>query len=273
MKNFIIVKSLLVCVALALVGTTTYAVINEGSFSSVARTYESGAQEDDGAEKIKLAGYWDDIIEGSPMSGSFLSDAGIESVNASVAPINKSAITISGLQQLPTDDQPYTEGLIESHLTTDGETNHVADLSQVAELPQVDGAATTSEGIWLSNFQSEIDSSAAEVFYLFGNTPTGNSKASRAAGMPIHGSSGVTPLLDGLNLAQTLDWYDVGEPESAEQVLELGAVTDEERGAVSAWVDVSEFTIDIKDVPGPSPLALLSLGVFALLLKRGRTKV
>ena len=251
MKTFIIVKSLFISVAL--VATATYAVIREDSSSGVVRTFEEGP------ENINLTGHWDDVVEESPVSESFWYNTDIEAVNA--------AEFSSSLYQ------PYVDGSEEwigSAFTIDENAGHPSD----APLADRSATATKSEGVWLRNMQPEIDRSTAEFFYLFDNPSSRDSTVSRSAGKSLGVSSGVTPLLDSLDLAQTLEWYEVGDPaSSAQDPLQTGTATDEELSASSAWVDLNEFDLDIKDVPGPSPLLLLGIGLVALILRLGHAKI
>lgn len=245
MKKLFIIKSLLL--ASTLITTNAYAVLIEGHFSGTVRTFENGA-EDAGIE-----GYWDNVTEGSAASGSFWYDT-------DKAPANAPEFTTSSFYQ------SYTDEWMGSNFTIDGKTYHISDLSLL------DGYTIKSEGIWLQNFEPAVDNSTQEMFYLFDNISTGDyPNGYKAIGLMVQISSEIKPLLNGLGITQEFDWYNLGDPTTyAQAYIDVGAITNEERRASNAWIDINEFHLSVKNktsVPEPSSLALLFLSIFSLLIK------
>jgi len=246
MKKLFIIKSLLL--ATILITTDAYALLIEGSFYGKVRTFSNGA------EDINLTGYWDNVTEGSEVSGSFWYDT-------DKAPENTSEFQTSSFYQT------YSDEWMGSNFSIDGKTYYISDLSLL------DGYNIKSEGVWLQNFEPAIDDSTKEMFYLFDNISTGGAAGGyKAIGLMVEVSSEINPLLNGLGIIQEFDWYDSGNPTAyAQAYIDVGAITSNERKASNAWVDISEFHLSVKNnttVPEPSSLILLLLCGLALIIKR-----
>lgn len=247
MKKIFLVNILLLIVSL--MATNTYALILEGSFRGTVRTFTNGA------EDINLTGYWDNVTQGSEASGSFWFDT-------DKAPQNTSEFTTSGWYQT------YTDEWMGSSFHIDGKTYNVSDL------PLMDNYGILSEGVWLHNFEQEIDNSTREMFYLFDNISTGDNRGHRSIGLMVEIASEEKSLLDGLGIIQQFDWYNLGDATSYGQAhISLGAVTTDERRTSDAWIDISEFHLRVKnpvDLPEPDTLLLLLMGALALAIKYNR---
>ena len=246
MKNLFLVKIVLLTTALTI--TNAYAVIIEGSFNGTVRSFTNGA------EDVDLAGYWDNVIEGSAASGSFWYDT-------EKAPQNTSDFTTSSFYQ------SYTDTWMGSTFNIDGKTFNIS------ELPLLNGNALQSEGVWLFNFEPDIDQSTQERFYLFDNITSDDYPSGYASiGLMVSITSYEKPLLNGLGIKQEFDWYDVSDPTSiGESYISIATIVGDTRKEGSAWIDINEFHLNIKnkvDVPEPSPILLLLLGIFALVIKR-----
>lgn len=227
-----------------------HAVIIEGNFNGVVRTFTNGV------EDINVAGYWNNVAEGSPVSGSFWYDT-------DKAPQNSSDFTTSSMYQ------SYTDEWMKSEFTIDGTSYPISNF-----IP-LDGYTIKSEGVWLFNFEPAVDNSTRERFYLFDNISSGGSAGGyKAIGLMVEISSELQPLLNGLGVLQTFDWFDLGDPTSYGQAyVQIGAITDNERRDATAWVDISEFHLRIKNianVPEPSSLLLFGVAVLALATRRKR---
>ncbi len=245
MKSIFNLKMLLLCVTL--IATHAHAIIIEGSFSGAVRSFSNGVEE------IEVTGYWDNVTEGSAVSGSFWYDT-------DKAPGNTSDFSTSGWYQ------SYTDEWMTSNFSIDGKTYNISGLSLL------DRYNIKSEGVWLFNFEPAIDDSTRERFYLFDNISTGDFLGGyKAIGLMVEVSSEIKPLLNGLGVIQEFDWYDIGDPTTyAQAYIDVGAITNDERKASNAWVDISEFHLRIKNttnVPEPSSLFLLCFGFVALTVK------
>lgn len=244
MKNINIVKGLFLMVMLAT--ANVYAVIIEGSFSGKVRSFTNGAPE------IDIAGYWDNVSEGSLASGSFWYDT-------DKAPQNTSDFTTSSFYQ------SYTDNWMGSNFSIDGKTY------DISALPIINNHVLPNEGVWLFNFEPAIDDSAQERFYLFDNITTGELGGFASIGLMVELSSFEKPLLNGLGITQEFDWCDVGDTTYFGQAyFSFGTVTSQERKEATTWIDLSEFHLNIRDkvnAPEPAPLLLLLLGVFMLFIK------
>lgn len=241
-----LVKSLLLAATLTV--TNASAVIIEGSFNGTVTSFTNGF------EDLGLAGYWDNVSEGSLASGSFWYDT-------EKAPMNNSDFTTSSFYQ------SYTDSWMGSRFNIDGKTY------EISALPLLERYVLQSEGIWLFNFEPSIDNSTKERFTLFDNISTGDfDRGHSSIGLNVEITSEEKPLLNGLGVRQEFDWYDIGDPTSYGQAyFSLGTITNTERKSSTAWIDISEFHLHIKNtasVPEPSPLLLLLSGVFAVLIKR-----
>jgi len=249
MKKMYLLKMLMLTTAFAV--TNAHAVIIEGSFNGTVKSFTNGA------EDVNLAGYWDNVSEGSVASGSFWYDT-------DKTPGNTSDFTTSSFYQ------SYTDTWMGSQFNIDGKT------FSISELPLLNGNAFQSEGVWLFNFEPDVDQSTQERFYLFDNITSNDYPDVASIGLMVSITSFEKPLLNGLGIEQEFDWYDVHDPTFVgEAHISIATVVGDTRKEGTAWIDINEFHLKVKnkvDVPEPSPLILLLLGVCALVVRRAFTQ-
>ena len=248
MKKLHLFALLLVTTALA--ATNAHAVIIEGSFNGTVKSFTNGA------EDVNIDGYWDNVSEGSFASGSFWYDT-------EKAPQNSSDFTTSSFYQ------SYTDNWMGSQFSIDGKTFNISDL------PLLGGYVLPSEGVWLFDFQPDVDDSTQERFNLFDNISTGDYAGGNASiGFGVDISSYEKPLINGLGIQQEFDWYNTGDPTFyGEAYVSVATVVGDIRKEGSAFINIDEFHLKIKNeanVPEPSPIVLLLLGMFAVATKRIR---
>lgn len=269
MKTLIIIKSLLIFVALA--ATTTYALMNKGSFSE-----KTPLEYDTGNVKNNMEGYWDNSSLSSLLSDTFWFGTG-EALTTSIEfPANisspkggplfpsvneagqssfmideKSNTTAELIDNQPSESTDAVRGSINS---VSGTANSVSDSASSEALNRL---ARVSAGITAGGVIGKYAGYA-------GGRSTGVVESSRSDTEP-------ETSLNAEQLEETLEWYGVGNSSTTTHGnAELVAVVDGKPDNPNEWVEVDLEEADNKSisVPAPSPLILLVVGTIALIWKR-----
>jgi hypothetical protein len=249
MKVSIFSKNLLIL--LTFISINSQAVIIEGNFTGLVRSFENGTE--DGT----FSGYWANVSVGSVVSGSFWYDT--DKAPANSAPNDYSA-----------EYRSYTDEWMGSNFTIDGKTYFISD-----HIP-LDRYIFESEGFNLFDLETtpEYPYPASEIFYLWDDISSGSYEGGyKAVGLMVEVSREDKTLLDGLGIVQEFDWYDLNDPSTyAQAYFSLGDSSVDEMKTSSAWIDISEIHVRRKNavsVPEPSTLLLfISIGLCIVIRRR-----
>lgn len=238
--------------ALALYAVQTHAVIIEGNFTGSVLAFENGTE--DGM----FTGYWDNVSAGSTVSGSFWYDTDKAPADRSTSPEYA-------------DYHSYTDEWMGSSFTIDNKTYHISD-----HIP-LHRYVIESEGLNLFDIQKTAEYPGRERFYLYDNISSGGHGGGyKAVGLMVEVSKEDKTLLNGLDVIQEFDWYDIGDPTSyAQAYINIGDSTPNQMRASNAWVNISEIHVRIKNsvlVPEPSSLLLFVCLGLTLIVRRKLVK-
>jgi len=230
--------------------SSTYAVIIEGNFWGVANSIFP--IEDSPLDNFEV------VADGTKVSGFFWYDTDKAKQYQSDPPGNDNYFYSS------------TDEWMGSGFSVNGKTYTLSD--GVPDLPDV---WSRWESIYLVSLNPPIDGSTREWFYLadvFFEPDT-----DIASLMSIQLRSEEAPLLNGLDMIQEFDWYDLGDPLSQGFAdLTSSTIVDGVLTGASVSIDIKEFHIGIQkpvDVPEPSSIVLLAFGLAIICARRSSGKV
>ncbi len=271
MKKLIIIKSLLIFVALA--ATTTYALMNKGSFSE-----KTPLEYDTGNVKNNLDGYWDNSSLSSLLSDTFWFGTG-EALTTSIEfPAN-----ISSPKGGPLFPSVNEAG--QSSFMIDEKSNTTAELINNQPSESTDALRGSINSV-SGTANSASDRASSEALSRLARVSAGITAGGvigKYAGYAGGRSAGVVegapsdaepePSLNADQLEETLEWYGVGNSSTStptNPAPELVAIVDDKTDNPNEWVevDLEEAGEKSVSVPAPSPLILLLVGTLALIWKR-----
>lgn len=248
MKIFFKILSLAVSLfSVSLFSPATYAVIIEGNIRGVISELYNGSVDP------FVRPVWKNVSLGDEVYGSFWYD------------------TDKAPYKLPSRNDLYyytgSDVWMSSSFTIGGKTYSSSDYAKY-------NGNLSTESLYLTSLESVPDGSSRESFYLADIIGMGDYSADFTTMIfLVQLVSQELPLLDGLSLVQSFDWY-AGDPSSdALADFYIGSSRNGKQTASSAEIDVREFHIGIKkstQLPEPSPLILLGISLALLGTKAGR---